>query len=196
MTLGIIAPRLFTGNDKKGRVRYLCRILGTYYADKKYAVCREVGLPLYHGDEIVPGFTNQRADFIAINKKWEVVIVETKSCFADFASDKKWKGYLQHCDRFYFAADEDTAQKIVDRLDADDEQGVGVIAISLNSRPAAILDNIAWICPARKHVRTTPVNLLLWQMAARASGFGFGAVLHKGNVFEDAPAPTETMRIK
>lgn len=49
MTLGIIAPRLFTGNDKKGRVRYLCRILGTYYADKKYAVCREVGLPLYHG---------------------------------------------------------------------------------------------------------------------------------------------------
>ncbi len=49
----------------------------------------------------------RRADLAAINSDGELVIVEVKSCLADFTSDQKWQEYQGYCDRFYFAVDED-----------------------------------------------------------------------------------------
>ncbi|MFS4438509.1 MmcB family DNA repair protein [Paracoccaceae bacterium GXU_MW_L88] len=47
--------------------------------------------------------TRLRADVMALGPKGEIWIVECKSSRADFQSDRKWQGYLEWCDRFFFA---------------------------------------------------------------------------------------------
>ena len=49
---------------------------------------------------------NRRADIMAINHKGEILIIEVKSCLADFSSDEKWPEYSDYCDYFLFAVDE------------------------------------------------------------------------------------------
>lgn len=46
-----------------------------------------------------------RADVIALGPQGEVWIVECKSSRADYAGDRKWSGYLDWCDRFFWAVD-------------------------------------------------------------------------------------------
>lgn len=48
-----------------------------------------------------------RVDVAALGPKGELWIVECKSCRADFVSDMKWGGYLEWCDRFFWAVDAD-----------------------------------------------------------------------------------------
>ena len=50
----------------------------------------------------------RRADIIAVNQDGEVLIVEVKSCTADFRADRKWRDYVACCDRLYFAISEHT----------------------------------------------------------------------------------------
>lgn len=52
----------------------------------------------------------RRADVMAVSAKGEIVIVEVKSCLADFRTDQKWPEYAPYCDRFYFAVDCDFPQ--------------------------------------------------------------------------------------
>ncbi|MFK7874740.1 MAG: MmcB family DNA repair protein [Paracoccaceae bacterium] len=47
-----------------------------------------------------------RVDVMALGPKGEIWVVECKSSRADFASDHKWQGYLDWCDRFFWAVDE------------------------------------------------------------------------------------------
>lgn len=56
--------------------------------------------------EFVPA-AGLRVDVIALGPKGEVWIVECKSSRADFAADRKWGGYLEWCDRFFWAVDLD-----------------------------------------------------------------------------------------
>lgn len=46
-----------------------------------------------------------RADLMVLTPKGEIWIVECKSSRADFTSDRKWQGYLEWCDRYYWAVD-------------------------------------------------------------------------------------------
>ena len=46
--------------------------------------------------------------FAAVNRDGEVLIVEVKSCAADFRADRKWRDYAACCDRLYFAISEHT----------------------------------------------------------------------------------------
>lgn len=46
-----------------------------------------------------------RADVMALGRKGEIWIVECKSSRADFTSDRKWQGYLDWCDRYFWAVD-------------------------------------------------------------------------------------------
>ena len=46
-----------------------------------------------------------RVDVISITPQGEIWIVECKSCRADFVGDRKWQGYLDFCDRFFWATD-------------------------------------------------------------------------------------------
>ncbi len=48
-----------------------------------------------------------RTDVTALAPSGEIWVVECKSSVADFRSDAKWEGYLEWCDRFYFAAPAD-----------------------------------------------------------------------------------------
>ena len=48
-----------------------------------------------------------RVDVMALGPKGELWVVECKSSRADFTSDRKWQGYLDWCDRFFWAVDAD-----------------------------------------------------------------------------------------
>ena len=56
-------------------------------------------------EELVPT-RGLRVDVMAIGPRGEVWVVECKSSRADFTSDAKWQGYLDWCDRFFWAVDE------------------------------------------------------------------------------------------
>jgi hypothetical protein len=57
-------------------------------------------------EELVPA-RGLRVDVMALGGKSEIWIVECKSCRADFQADCKWHGYLEWCDRFFWAVDAD-----------------------------------------------------------------------------------------
>ncbi len=48
-----------------------------------------------------------RVDVIALGKRGEVWIVECKSSRADLRADRKWQGYLEWCDRYFWAVPPD-----------------------------------------------------------------------------------------
>jgi hypothetical protein len=45
-----------------------------------------------------------RVDVAALHPDGRITIVECKSSLADFRADRKWAGYLEWCDAFWFAA--------------------------------------------------------------------------------------------
>lgn len=57
-------------------------------------------------EEFVP-YRGLRVDVMALGPKGELWIVECKSSLADFQSDLKWQGYLDWCDRYFWAVDLD-----------------------------------------------------------------------------------------
>ncbi|HBZ44715.1 MAG TPA: DNA repair protein MmcB-related protein [Maritimibacter sp.] len=57
-------------------------------------------------EEFVPA-RGLRTDLYAVGPKGEIWVVECKSSRADFMSDGKWQGYLEYCDRFFWAVDQD-----------------------------------------------------------------------------------------
>ncbi len=48
-----------------------------------------------------------RADVCALGPRGEIWIVECKSGLPDFRADRKWRGYLDWCDGYFFAVDAD-----------------------------------------------------------------------------------------
>lgn len=61
-----------------------------------------------------------RVDVMALGPKGELWVVECKSSRADFLSDSKWRGYLDWCDRFFWAVDTDFPMDLL-------PEGTGVI---------------------------------------------------------------------
>ncbi|MEL6463465.1 MAG: MmcB family DNA repair protein [Pseudomonadota bacterium] len=57
-------------------------------------------------EELVPA-RGLRVDVMALGPKGEIWVVECKSSRADFMADHKWEGYLEWCDRFFWAVDSD-----------------------------------------------------------------------------------------
>ena len=57
-------------------------------------------------EELVPT-PGLRVDVMALGPKGEIWIIECKSSRADFRADQKWQGYLEWCDRFFWAVDGD-----------------------------------------------------------------------------------------
>jgi hypothetical protein len=55
--------------------------------------------------EFVPA-AGLRVDVVGLGPNGEIWIVECKSSRVDFVSDRKWTGYLEWCDRFFWAVDE------------------------------------------------------------------------------------------
>ena len=55
-------------------------------------------------EELVPA-RGLRVDVMGLGPKGEVWVIECKSCRADFRADAKWQGYLEWCDRYFWAVD-------------------------------------------------------------------------------------------
>lgn len=46
-------------------------------------------------------------DVMGLGPKGEIWVIECKSSRADFQTDSKWQGYLEWCDRYFWAVDQD-----------------------------------------------------------------------------------------
>ncbi|PCH66552.1 MAG: hypothetical protein COC12_12840 [Rhodobacteraceae bacterium] len=57
-------------------------------------------------EEFVPA-RGLRVDVMALGPKGEFWVIECKSSRADFQTDSKWQGYLEWCDRYFWAVDTD-----------------------------------------------------------------------------------------
>lgn len=57
-------------------------------------------------EEFVP-VAGLRVDVMALGPKGEIWVIECKSSRLDFTSDSKWRGYLDWCDRYFWAVDAD-----------------------------------------------------------------------------------------
>ncbi len=55
----------------------------------------------------------RRADIVGLSGDGTILIVEIKSCVADFRADHKWRDYAAHCDRLYFAISDATPAEIM-----------------------------------------------------------------------------------
>ena len=64
------------------------------------------GLDFVCVEELVPA-PGLRVDVMALGPKGEIWVIECKSGRADFRADRKWQGYLDWCDRFFWAVDGD-----------------------------------------------------------------------------------------
>lgn len=70
-------------------------------------VCRHLrDLNFVSVEELVPA-PGLRVDVMALGPKGEIWVIECKSSRADYVADAKWRGYLDWCDRFFWAVDTD-----------------------------------------------------------------------------------------
>lgn len=128
-------------------------------------VCRHMGsMGFACLEEFVPA-KGLRVDVLAMGPKGELWVIECKSSKADFQSDKKWEGYLEWCDRYFWAVDSDfpldllpegTGLLIGDAYDAE------VIRMAPEAKLAAarrkvIIQKFASIAARRLHALRDPM---------------------------------------
>ena len=92
--------------------------------------------------ELVPA-RGLRVDVMALGPKGEIWVVECKSSRADFLSDRKWQGYLEWCDRFFWAVDTDFPQALL-------PEGAGVILADAYGAEIATMAPEHRLAPARR----------------------------------------------
>ena len=70
-------------------------------------VCRHLlGHDFVTLEEVVPA-PGLRVDVMALGPRGEIWVVECKSSRTDYLTDRKWQGYLEWCDRVFWAVDAD-----------------------------------------------------------------------------------------
>jgi hypothetical protein len=114
--------------------------------------------------ELVPA-PGLRVDVMALGVKGEVWVVECKSGRADFRADRKWQGYLDWCDRFFWAVDADfpvdllpdgTGLILADAWDAEVVR-MGPEARLAPARRKAVMVTLARVAALRLHGLRDPV---------------------------------------
>ena len=67
-------------------------------------ILRGVARALGAGDQAVLAefglATGRRADLVALDRAGLITLIEVKASRADFLTDRKWRDYLDFCDRF------------------------------------------------------------------------------------------------
>lgn len=108
-------------------------------------VCRALRtLDFVTVEEMVPT-PGLRVDVMALGPRGELWVVECKSGRADYAADRKWQGYLDWCDRFFWAVD---AEFPVDLL----PEGTGLILADAYDAEVLRMGPEAPLAPARRKV--------------------------------------------
>ncbi|MEO1797861.1 MAG: MmcB family DNA repair protein [Pseudomonadota bacterium] len=111
-----------------------------------------------------------RVDVMALGPKGEVWVVECKSSRADFQGDAKWQGYLEWCDRYFWAVDEafptellpaDTGLIIADAYDAEIIR-MGPETKLAPARRKVMVQKFARHAALRHHAARDPDLALVW----------------------------------
>ena len=112
-----------------------------------------------------------RVDVIGLGPRGEIWVVECKSSRADFTSDHKWQGYLEWCDRFFWAVDADFPTELL-----PDETGLIIAdaydAEILRMGPESKLAGARRKALTLKFARNTARRLHGWRDPDFAEGWG------------------------
>lgn len=123
-------------------------------------VCRALrGLDFVTVEEFMPA-PGLRVDVMALGPKGEVWIVECKSGRADYVTDRKWQGYLEWCDRFFWAVDADFPTALL-------PEGSGLILADAYDAEILAMGPDTPLAPARRKVT---VQKFARHAAARLQG--------------------------
>jgi len=133
-------------------------------------VCRHLlGYDFVTVEELTPT-SGKRVDVMALGPKGEVWIVECKSSRADFTSDHKWQGYLEWCDRYFWAVDDafptellpaETGLIIADAYDAEIIR-MGPEDKLAPARRKVMIQKFARHAALRSHAARDPELSLVW----------------------------------
>lgn len=125
--------------DKRAWVDDMKTRVAWYFAKKNYAVFSEVPIPTwyyskYNHKMMLEDFGRQKRADVFCYARYEYVIIETKSSWSDFSSDDKWPMYLEFANKFYFAADHKTAEKILNAIKGKPEYDrIGILAFGADT---------------------------------------------------------------
>ena len=120
-------------------------------------------------EELVPT-SGLRVDVMAVGPKGEIWVIECKSSRADFQTDHKWQGYLEWCDRYYWAVDSDfptellpdeTGLIIADAYDAEILR-MGPEAKLAGARRKVMMQKFARHAARRLHALRDPAACIAW----------------------------------
>ena len=123
-------------------------------------------------EEFVPE-RGRRVDVLGLGPKGEIWVVECKSCRADFMSDGKWQGYVDWCDRYFWAVDEDfptellpegTGLILADAYDAEIVRMAPEHKLA-GARRNALIRRIAFHAARRLHGLRDPEGVSVWTSA-------------------------------
>ncbi|HZK90373.1 MAG TPA: MmcB family DNA repair protein [Stellaceae bacterium] len=76
-------------------------------------VCRALEQLGYASLLEFPLANGRRADILALGRGGDLIVVEIKTSVADFRADRKWAGYRDFADRFYFAVPNTFPQALI-----------------------------------------------------------------------------------
>ena len=88
-----------------------------------------------------------RVDVIGLGPRGEIWVVECKSSRADFMGDRKWQGYLEWCDRYFWAVDADFPVELL-------PEGSGLILADAYDAEIVRMAPEAKLPPARRRALT------------------------------------------
>ena len=103
-------------------------------------VCRHLAACAFVPVEEMVTAPGLRVDVMALGPAGELWIVECKSGRADYAADRKWQGYLDWADRFFWAVDQEFPAAILPRetgLILADAYDAEIVRMGPESRLAA-----------------------------------------------------------
>lgn len=93
-------------------------------------------------EEFVPE-RGKRVDVMALGPKGELWVIECKSSRADFQADSKWEGYLDWCDRYFWAVDVEFPVELL-------PEGTGLIVADAYDAEVIRMAPEAKLAPARR----------------------------------------------
>ena len=95
-------------------------------------------------EELVPT-PGLRVDVMALGPKGEIWVIECKSSRMDYMADRKWQGYLEWCDRFFWAVDGDFPTELL-------PEGSGLIIADAYGAEILRMGPESALAPARRKV--------------------------------------------
>lgn len=108
--------------------------------------------------EVVPA-PGLRVDVMALGPRGEIWVIECKSGLADLRADRKWQGYLDWCDRYFWAVEPGFPVEVL-------PEGGGLILADAFGGEIARLGVEAPLAAARRKALTLRfARMAAWRMA-------------------------------